>query len=137
MIDVREVIENLARAASIENFPDANTLVGALGLDTRGAAIANTKRGDLIISNAALDSSALKVGVVATLAPIRKLMLLFDDPRPSYKNIEGMAFGANQRLQQSRLSSGFAVLFQANHFDFAITASAPDGVLETISCVPN
>ena len=59
---------------------------------------------------------------------------MFDDPQLPYQHIEGKVLGIDQRIQKSKLSEGIAVLFQLHGLSCAITASAANGMIETIFC---
>ena len=124
----------MAQATPAADFPSANTIAGALGLEMTYATVTKIKHGNLIIRGTTLDDGAVAVHILGALSPRRELLLMFEDPRLPYRAIERETFGSDQRIQQSRFSEGFAAVFHIGDLEFAITASSPDGAIEAIFC---
>ena len=133
MIDLRKIIAGLARATPGADFPNANAIAAALGLEMAYATVANMRGGNLLIRGALLDDGT-GIYVAAMLSPRRELFLSFDDSRLPYRAIEGEVFGDGQHIQKSRASEGFAVVFQCAGLEFAITADSPDDTVDAIFC---
>ena len=134
MIDLRELIAGLTRLMLASDFPDANVIAGTLQLDMSRANVVTMKSGDLLIGEVALDDGAAGADVIAMPPPRREFIVLFRRPDLPYRAIEGKIFGQRQRVQQSKVSDGFAVVFLVEGFEFAITASSPDGAVEALFC---
>jgi hypothetical protein len=133
MIDLRKIIAEAAQVTPGAEFPNANAVAEALGLEMAYASVANMKGGNLIIRGATLDDGT-GIYVVAALSPRRELFLSFEDSRLPYRAIEGEMFGDDQHIQKSRASEGFAVVFHRDGLEFAITADSPDDVVDAIFC---
>jgi hypothetical protein len=133
MVDLRELIARMAYATLAPEFAEASALIEALDLEMTYASIAPMKRGNLIIRGATLNDGTA-VHVIAAVSPTRELVVLLQDSRPPYRTIEGEAFGSRQRIQKSRVSDGFAVVFHIDGLEFALTADSPDDVVSAVLC---
>jgi hypothetical protein len=134
MIDLRDTINNLARGFLATNYPEATTIAEALSLDMSHATVATMRSGHVMIRDAALPGALSNVDLVASVGPRAELLVLLHGSGPSYRDIEGETFGEDQKIQKSRLSEGFAVVFRANGLSYALTASSPDSLVEAIFC---
>jgi hypothetical protein len=133
MIDLRKLIAGLTRLVLAPDFPDANVIAEALRLDMSGANVATMKSGDLLIREVALEEGAVGADVIAMPPPRREFIVMFRRANLPYRAIGGEIFGRGQPIQKSRVGDGFAVVFQVDAFEFAITASSPDGAVEALS----
>lgn len=134
MPDIHRLLNGLTQAISEAGFPDATSLVKSLDLDISKASIIKTKRGNMCISGARTNKSALMIGIACGLVPSREIWLLLDDSSVAYQDVKDQIFGTDQRLVQSKLSAGFGVLFEIGGWTCGYTASSPDGRLETLFC---
>jgi hypothetical protein len=132
MIDISRLIVGLTQAFRSADFPNAETIAGFLDLNLSSARITRTERGPFGIHHALL-APDVEVGVIGALSPRRQLVLIFVDSQIPYREFAGAVFGANQRIQYSKFSQGFAVLFDVDELCGILTASGPDGVVETLS----
>jgi len=132
MVNIPHILAGLAQALQSSDFPNVDTIATVLDLDVSGAGITKTDHGPLGIRNAQL-AGDVEVGVIGALSPRRQLVLIFVDSRIPYSEFAGAVFGADQRIQHSKFSQGFAVLFDVGEFCGILTASGPDGVVETLS----
>jgi hypothetical protein len=133
MVDLRELIARMAYATLAPEYPEASALIEALDLQMTGASLAPMKRGDLTICGATLNDGTA-IHVIAAVSPRRELVLLLDDPRLPYHAIEGEVFGSRQRVQKSRLSESFAIVFHVDGLEFAVTADSADNVVSAVLC---
>ena len=134
MIDLRNIIDAMARVTPADDYPDADALAAALGLDMTYASLATMKQGNLLVRGARLLEGG-PVHIVAALSPRRELFLSFEDSGLPYREIAGATFGAEQRLQQSRFSEGFAIVFHIDGLEFVITTDSPDSKVGAIFCI--
>jgi hypothetical protein len=125
----------MAQVTPAADYPNAAPIAEALRLEMTYASIARMKHGDVLIRGAMLAEGGA-VNVVAGVSRRRQLFLSFDDSRLPYRAIEGQVFGAGQRIQPSRFSEGFAVVFVLDGLAFAIIADSPDDVISAIFCIP-
>jgi hypothetical protein len=134
MVDLRKTIAGMARVTPAVDFPDAGAIAEALHLDINRATLTTMKGGNLIIRNAMLDG--VEIEIVAAISPRREFYLSFRNAHLRYRDIEDEVFGDDQRIQQSKFSEGFAVVFQADGLECAITADSPDAFVDAIFCRP-
>jgi hypothetical protein len=134
MIDFRQLFAELVQVVRSADFPDADTIMQCLNLDTSTARISKTKKGVLTINDTHLRKGDLDVYVIGSLSPLRALNLLFTKSQITYRSIDGEVFGADQRIERSKRSEGFAILFQDDELCCGLTVSGPDGVIESVFC---
>ncbi|WP_158812508.1 hypothetical protein [Methylocapsa sp. S129] len=133
MMDIRQLLAGLVRSMQSADFPDAGTIAKQLDMDVSAAKVAKTKRGLLTIHGAAL-GGAVVVDVVGSVTPQRTIYLLFTNSSIPYRDVDGEVFGADQRVQQSRHSEGFAILCEKDGLTCGLTASGPNGVVQSLFC---
>ena len=134
MIDLRQLFIELAQVVRGAGSPDAETTAKRLDLDVSSAKIAKTKRGLLTIYGAHLRGDDVVVDLIASVAPRRAVDLLFKNSGIPYRAVEGQIFGADQRVQHSKHSDGFAILFQEGELTCGLTASGLNGVVDSVFC---
>ncbi len=133
MIDIRHTILKLAEVLQREDFPDAKTIAALLDLDIAGGRITKTKGGAFGIDAARLEDG-VEVAVVGGLKPRRTLHLIFLNPSIPYRSVSDETFGANQRVRLSKYSPGLGFVFEREGLLCGLTASAPDGAIESLFC---
>ncbi|MGP0057849.1 MAG: hypothetical protein ACLPID_00970 [Beijerinckiaceae bacterium] len=134
MIDIRHLLAGLMRALRSADFPDANTLAAVLDLNISQARITKTKQGNMGINGARLNGSAVEVGITCGITPRREIWLLFDNSSTPYRDVKDEIFGANQRVQPSKRSAGFGVLFEIDGLICGFTVSSSDGDVDSLFC---
>jgi hypothetical protein len=134
MIDFRTLFTELVQIVETNDFPNADTISHALDIDVSAATIAKTKGGLLTIYDGRMGDKKTAVDVLAALKPMLSLDLLFSNSDIPYRDADGMVFGANQRLEQSKRSEGFAIIFQENGLTCGLTASSKYGVVQSLFC---
>lgn len=81
-----------------------------------------------------MEGGAIEVAVVGGVKPGLALHLIFLNPTLPYRSVSGETFGANQRVRPSKYSPGLGLVFERAGFLCGLTASAPDGVIESLFC---
>ncbi len=134
MIDLRKILDGLARGFSAVDYPNSTTIAEALNLDMSYATVATMRSGHVLIRDAVLPGGSSNVDLVACVGPRPELLILLHGSGPPYRDVEGETFGEDQRIQKSRFSDGFAIVFRANGLSYALTASSPDSLVEAAFC---
>jgi hypothetical protein len=134
MLDIRRFLDGLTQVIGRIDFPDANILAAAIELDLSQARIARMKTRDMIISDARLRRNSIGISVTCTLSPRRAIWLLLDKSALHYRDVKDEVFGANQRIQPSKRSAGFGVLFDLNGWTCGYTADSPDDTVKALFC---
>lgn len=135
MIDAHKILAEMVAAIQSRNFPNSSQIASALGLDLSKATITTTKGGVIAITGARLPAlSTADVGVVASSTPYRTLDLAFSDSTIPVGSYFEAATRDNQRIEPSKHGKGLAITSEIDGFDCGLTASAPDGVVETLFC---
>jgi len=134
MIDLRETISNLARGFLAADYPNSATIAEALSLDMSHATVVTMRSGHIMIREAILPGGSSHVDLVASVGARPELLILLHGSGPFYRDIERETFGEDQKIQKSRFSEGFSVVFRANGLSYALTASSPDNLVEAIFC---
>ena len=91
--------------------PDAAIFASALGLDVSQARITKTKS-LLAVHDARLMPNNILADIVWGEMPYREIWLLIANSSLPYRDVRDEVLGVNQRTQPSKLSPGFAVLFE-------------------------
>ncbi len=134
MINIHQLLVGLTQVIGKVDFPDAASLATALDLDISQASVTETKLRTMCINTARLNSSATEVGIACGVTPRREIWLIFVNPSIHYRDLKDEVFGANQRIQPSKLRKGLGVLFELDGWTCGLTASSPDGVLQSLFC---
>lgn len=92
------------------------------------------RAGHVLIRDAVLLGAASGAEIVACVGPRPELLILLQGCGPAYRDIEGEIFGEDQKIQKSRFSEGFALVFRANGLSYALTASSRDSLVEATFC---
>jgi hypothetical protein len=132
MIDLRRLYVGLTRAIR-NDAPDAALLASALDLDLSRARIVMTKS-VMAIHDARFNSADLEIDAAWGFAPHREIWLLIARSSLPYRDIKDEIFGVDQRTQPSRLSAGFAVLFEIDGWTCGYTADSPDANVSAVFC---
>lgn len=132
MIDIAHLLASMVQALQAADFPNAEDIAAALDLDMSAARVMATPRGPLGINNARL-AGGDKVGLIGAVGSKRQIILLFSESKIPFRDFAGVTFGPNQRIQHSKYSAGFAVLFDVGAFLGVLTASGSDGVVQSLS----
>jgi hypothetical protein len=134
MIDIRRLLSGLTQAIRGADFPNATTLAPSLGLDLSGAKISQTKSKLMAINGARLNSSGVGINIACGIVPRREIWLLIENSSTPYRDVKDKIFGANQRIQPSKITGGFAVLFEIDGLNCGYTASSPDSDVDALFC---
>jgi hypothetical protein len=134
MIDIHQLLHGLTRDFPSADFPDATSLAAALDLDLSKATITKTKKKTMCISGARLNGSGIEVGLVCGVTPLHAIWLLLLNAGIPYRDVKDETFGANQRIKQSKVSSGFAVLFDKDGLCCGFTVDPPSGDVNRLFC---
>lgn len=133
MIDIGQLLAELMEGIRSPDFPDTMCLANLLDLDVSQAKISTAKAG-MSINRARLSRSGTEISIVCGILPRREIWLIFDNPLLPYREIKGQIFGNNQRIEPSKLSAGFGVLFEIDGWTCGYTASSPDGYVDSLFC---
>jgi hypothetical protein len=134
VVDINQILAGMVAAIQDRQFPVGSEIASALALDLSGATITTTQSGLVSIIGARLPASTTEIGVVGASTPRKTLDFVFlDSTVPVGPYIEAR-LGAGQHIQPSKHGNGLTIGFSIDGFDCGITASAPDGVVETLFC---
>jgi len=134
MTQIDQILAGMVTAIQSRQFPAGSEIASALGLDLSKATITTTQSGVVSILGARLAASTAEVGVVGASTPRRTLDFVFLDsviPVGPYINAP---LGAGQHIEPSVHGEGLTIAFSIDGLDCGITASARDGVVETLFC---
>jgi hypothetical protein len=131
-MDIQSLLTELARAIQSPDFPSASAIPAALGLDMSHATVTQTPTGPVGINDAIMPDFG-DVGVIAAISPIRQIVVVFRSHRPAYREIASATLGGNQHVQSSNRGEGLAVIFDIGPLKGVLTASGPNGIIETLS----
>jgi hypothetical protein len=134
MIDIRRLLFGLTQAIRGADFPSATTLASALDLDLSQARVVTTKQKNMAVHDACLNGSGIGINVACGVHPRREIWLLIENSSTPYRDAKDEIFGANQRLQPSKITGGFAVLFEIDGWACGYTASSPDSDVDALFC---
>ncbi len=134
MIDIRRLLSGLTQAIGRADFPNATTLATTLDLDTSQARIMTTKKRNLAINGARLNSSGVGINIACGITPQREIWLLMENSSTPYRDVKDEIFGADQRIIPSKRGAGFGVLFEIDGLTCGYTASAPDSDVDALFC---
>ena len=135
MIEIDHILAAMVAAIQSRNFPDSSQIASALGLDLSKATITTTKAGVIAITGARLPAlPTADIGVAAGSTPYRTLDLVFSDSTIPVRPYFEAATRDNQRIEPSKRGKGLTIASGIDGFDCGLTASAPDGVVETLFC---
>lgn len=134
MIDIHQLLHGLTQDFGSADFPDATSLAAALDLDLSRATITKTRKKTMCISGARLNGSGVEVGLVCGVAPLHAIWLLLLNAGIPYWDVKDETFGDNQRVEQSKVSAGFAVLFDKDGLRCGFTVDTPSGDVNKIFC---
>jgi hypothetical protein len=87
-----------------------------------------------MIDSVSLNHDGIEIGIACGITPWREIWLVFLNPSLAYPSLKTRAFGANQRVQPSKLSAGLAVLCEINGSNCGLTVSSFEGFLQTLFC---
>ena len=135
MIDLNQILASMTAAIQSSEFPNSSEIAGAPGLDLSTATITTTRSGVLAIVGARLPAlSNAEVGVVGASTPRKGLdWVFFNSTIPVGPYLEAAA-GDGRRVERSKHGQGLTIAFEIDEFDCGMTASAPDGVVQTLFC---
>jgi hypothetical protein len=135
MIDINQIFAGMVSAIQSSDFPDWSKIASILGLDLSEATITATDGGAVAIVGARLPAQpAVEVGVAGLSKPRKTLdFVFFNSGIPLAPYVEAV-LGSDQRVEPSTHGKGLTIAFRMGDFNCGITASAPDGVVETLFC---
>lgn len=134
MLDIRRLLYGLTQTIGRADFPDAAALAAALNVDLSHARVTKTKKGNLAIQDAHLNDGGLTLDIACGVAPPHDIWLLIKDSALPYRNIKDEIFGADQRIQGSKFSTGFGVIFEIDGWTCGFTAPSPEGDVDSLFC---
>jgi hypothetical protein len=134
LIDFHQLFTNLVSVVQSAHVRDVDTIADRLSLDVSKAKISKTKHGLTTIYGAQLGASLTEIDLLVSVTPRRELWLLFPNSRIPYEDVRDKTFGINQRIEQSKFSEGFAILFPMNGFICGLTAPGPNGFVGSVFC---
>ena len=134
MVDINQILAGMVIAIQGPLFPAGSEIASALGLDLSKATITTTQNGIVSILGARLAASTTEVGVVGASTPRKTLDFVFVDSAIPVGPYIDAPLGAGQHVEPSKNGPGLTVAFGIDGFDCGVTASARDGVIETLFC---
>ena len=135
MIDINLILKGMVAAIQSDDFPSGSEIASVLGLDLSAATITMTDGGAVAITGARLPAQPTAEIGVAGLSKTRKTLdfVFFNSNIPVAPYVEAAA-GGDHRIEPSTHGKGLTVAFRMDGFDCGITASGPDGWIETLFC---
>jgi hypothetical protein len=136
MVDIDKILAGMVTAIQSRNFPNGSEIASTLGLDLSKATTTTTNGGVVAIIGARLQSLlTAEVGVAGGSMPHKTLdFVFFNSTIPVGSYFEAATRDSDQRIEPSKHGRGLAIAFGIDGFDCGFTASAPDGVVETLFC---
>jgi hypothetical protein len=134
MVEISRILAGMATAIQSQKFPAGSEIASALELDLSGASITTTQNGLVSILGAHLPASTTEIGVVGASTPRKTLDFVFLRSAIPVGPYIDAPLGAGQHVQPSKHGNGLTIAFSIDGFDCGITASSPDGVVETLFC---
>ncbi len=134
MIEINQILAGMVTAIQSPQFPASSEISSALGLDLSGAAITTTKSGIVSILGVRLPESTMEIGVVGASAPRKTLDFVFLKPAIPVSPCIRAPLGLDQHIEPSKHGAGLTIAFTIDGINCGITASAPEGVIETLFC---
>lgn len=135
MIDIHQILAGMVTAIQGDDFPVGSEIASVLGLDLSAATITTTAGGAVAITGARLPAQpTAEIGVAGLSTPGKTLhVVFFNSDIPVAPYVEG-ASGGDHRILPSAHGKGLTIAFRLNGIDCGITASGPDGTIETLFC---
>jgi hypothetical protein len=135
MIDLNQILAGMAFAIRSNDFPNSSDVASALRLDLSTATITTTGDGAMAIMGARLLTlSTAEIGLAGASTPRKRLdCVFFNSSIPVGPYVE-MAVRDGRGIERSKRRKGLTITFRIDGFDCGITASAPNGVVETLFC---
>jgi hypothetical protein len=134
MVEINQILASMVKTIQSRRFPADSEIASTLGLDLSRATVTTTKSGVVSILGAHLPASTIEVGVVGASTPRKTLDFVFLDSAIPVGPYIAERLGAGQHIEQSEHSNGLTIAFSIDGIDCGITASARDGVIETLFC---
>ena len=131
-MDIQSLLQELSSALGSPDFPDALSIAAALGLDMAHARVTKTRAGPLGINGAQMPDLG-EVGVLASVLPTHQIVVVFRNGLVPYGKIASVTLGDNQHMRPAKRGNGLAVVFDVGAFKGVLTASGPEGIVETLS----
>jgi hypothetical protein len=133
MADLRDIIVGLMRVMR-SDAPLTETLVAeTLNLDITQATSTQAKN-VTAITGALMKSPSSKVGLAFGLSEPKSIHLIPENKVP----IDGLSkealLGSTPRIEESRMSKGYALIFDYEDLSAGVTVSGIDGSIETFFC---
>jgi hypothetical protein len=134
MIEINQILAGMVTAIQSTQFPASSEISLALGLDLSGATITATQSGIVSILGARLPESMTEIGVVGASTSRRTLDFVFLKPTIPVSPWIHVHFGPDQHVEPSKHDAGLTIAFTIDGINCGITASEPEGVIETLFC---
>lgn len=134
MIEINQILAGMVTAIQSRQFPEGSEIASALALDLSKATITTTQNGIVSIQGAHLPASTAEIGLVGASTPRRTLDFVFLNLAIPVGPYIDAPLGAGQHIEPSEHGGGLTIAFSIDGFDCGITASARDGVVETLFC---
>jgi hypothetical protein len=134
VVEINQILAGMVRAIQSPQFPASSEIASALGLDLSGATITTTQSGTVSILGARLPESTMEIGVVGASAPRKTLDFVFLKPAIPVGPCIDAPLGVDQHIEPSKHGAGLTIAFTIDGVSCGITASEPEGVIETLFC---
>jgi len=136
MIDITQILTEMVAAIQSDDFPSGSEIASVLGLDLSAATITVTDGGAVAITGARLPAQpTAEIGVAGFSKPRKTLdFVFFNSDIPVAPYVEAATGGGDHRIEPSTHGNGLTIAFRLNGIDCGITASGPDGLIETLFC---
>jgi len=133
MSDLPQTFAALVQSLQSQGYPEATTIASLLHLDTSKATTSMSKRGVLAIYGARFEDGT-KADVIATASPRKLLNVVLHNSPILYSDLSNTTFGASQRIERSKFSTGLAILFEIGGLTCGFTAPSPDQAIDSLFC---
>jgi hypothetical protein len=134
MIQINQILAGMVAAVRSPQFPASSEISSALGIDLSGATTTTTQSGIVSILGARLPESTMEIGIVGASAPRKTLDFVFLKPAIPVGPCIDAPLGVDQHIEPSKHGAGLTIAFTIDGVSSGITASAPEGVIETLFC---
>jgi hypothetical protein len=133
-VEINQILAGMVAAIRSPRFPASSEISSALGINLSGATTMTTQSRFVSILGARLPESTMEIGIVGASAPRRTLDFVFLKPAIPVGPCIDAPLGADQHIEPSKHGSGLTIALTIDGVSCGITASAPEGVIETLFC---
>jgi hypothetical protein len=136
MIDIHQILTGMVTAIQSGAFPNDNEIASALGLDLSAATTTTTKGGAIAITGARFAAQpTAEIGIAGASMPRKTLDFVFFNPDIPVAPYIKTGSIDEKRIERSKHGEGLSIALRVNGIDCGLTATGPEGVIQTLYCI--